>query len=287
MAIAKTMLFAVLIGLAVFCSAQKKSKSGNSVNLAETISVRTDFNKYFDACNSSGCVVIFNNDQKQWITNDTVLMKTEKLPASTFKIINLLIALETGVIKDENELFKWNGEKDTVKYGFRPETYRDMTVKEAFEISVIWVFTELAQRIGRERYSYYLKVCNYGNQYLSEPGIDFWNFGELGISPINQVNFIRDLYEGDLPFSERNLEIVKRVMITEKAENYTIRAKTGWTREGGINTGWWVGKVETKQGVWFFATLLLQDRKYNSPTFGPCRKEITKSVFRELDIIED
>ena len=198
---------------------------------------------------------------------------------------NLLIALETGVINDENELFKWNGEKDTAKYGFRPETYRDMTVKEAFEISVIWVFTELAQRIGRERYSYYLKACNYGNQNLSEPDVDFWNFGELGISPIDHVIFIRNLYEGKLPFSARNMEIVKRVMITEQTENHTIKAKTGWTREGGFNTGWWVGYVETKQGVCFFATLLLQDRKYNSPTFGPCRKEITKAVFKELDVI--
>lgn len=127
-------------------------------------------------------------------------MKSGKLPTSTFKIINLLIAHETGVIKDENDLFNWNGEKDTVKYGFRPETYRDMTIKEAFEISAVWVFTILAQRIGRERYLDYLKACNYGNQNLSKPGIDFCNFGEFGISPLNQVNFIRDLYEGNLLF---------------------------------------------------------------------------------------
>jgi beta-lactamase class D len=268
-------IFLVLILLTIFCTA----------NNTDTLSVRTDFNNYLEACNVSGCIVIFDDNQKQWITNDSVLMRTEKLPASTFKILNLLIALETGVINDENELFKWNGEKDTAKYGFRPETYRDMTVKEAFEISVIWVFTELAQRIGRERYSYYLKACNYGNQNLSEPDVDFWNFGELGISPIDQVIFIRNLFEGKLPFSARNMEIAKRVMITEQTENHTIKAKTGWTREGGYNTGWWVGYVETKQGVWFFATLLLQDRKYNSSTFGTCRKEITKAVFKELDII--
>ncbi len=113
-----------------------------------------------------------------------------------------------------------------------------MTVKEAFEISSVWVFTELAQRIGRERYSYFLKTCNYGNQNLSEPGTDFWSFGQFCISLLNQVNFIRDLYDGNLPFSGRNMEIVKPVMITEKAENYTICAKTGWTREDGVNTGW-------------------------------------------------
>lgn len=278
MVLSKIFLVPILILLTAFCGANNK-------DFTDTLSVRTYFNKYFEACNVSGCILIFDNNQKQWITNDSVLMRTEKLPASTFKILNLLIALETGVINDENELFKWNGEKDTVKYGFRPETYRDMTVKEAFEISVIWVFTDLAQKIGRERYSYYLKACNYGNQKLTEQDVDFWNFGELGISPVHQVMFIRNLFEGKLPFSARNIEIVKRLMITEQTENHTIKAKTGWTRECGYNTGWWVGYVETKQGKWFFATLLLQDRKYNSPGFGPCRKEITKAVFKELDII--
>jgi beta-lactamase class D len=283
----KLIISAYLILFTVSVSFSQNAKSLRSGIVKELIVVNPGLSNYFNSCNVTGCILVFDNQKKQWITNDTVLMKSEKLPASTFKIINLLIALETGVIKDENELFKWNGEKDTVKYGFRPDTYRDMTVKEAFEISTVWVFIEMARRIGRERYLNYLNACNYGNQNLSEPGNDFWNFGELGISPLDQVNFIRDLYEGNLPFSERNMEIVKRVMITEKADNYVIRAKTGWTREGGINTGWWVGMVETKQGVWYFATLLLQDRKFNSPTFGPCRKEITKSVFKDLDVIED
>ena len=35
----------------------------------------------------------------------------------------------------------------------------------------------------------------------------------------------------------------------EKSENYVVRAKTGW--EGKY--GWYVGYVETKNDVWFFA----------------------------------
>jgi beta-lactamase class D len=287
MAFLKNLMIPVLIGFSVFCSANNKSKSERGNNFTDTLSVRSDFNKYFEACNGAGCIVIFDNNKKKWIVSDTILSKTEKLPASTFKIINLLIALETGVITDENEIVKWPGEIDTLKYGYRPEIYHDMTVKEAFDVSAGWVFVELAKKIGRENYRHFLQVCNYGNQNLSEPDVDFWNFGELGISPVNQVNFIRNLYEGKLPFSARNIEIVKRVMITEQTENHTIKAKTGWTRQGGFNTGWWVGIIETKQGVWFFATLLLQDGKYNSSNFGPCRKEITKAVFKELGVLKD
>lgn len=280
----------VLTGLFLSLVSAKFSQEiieGNSIPENEKLVIKPEFNKFFSECGVQGCILIFDNNQKQWITNDTVLLKSEKLPASTFKIMNLLIALETGVIKDENEVFKWKGEMDTVKYGFRPETYRNMTVMEAFEFSSVWVFTEIAEKIGREIYSHYFKLCNYGNNNLSEPDTDFWNFGPFGISPLNQVQFIRNLYEGNLPFSIQNMETVKQVMLTEKTDNYAIHAKTGWTREGGVNTGWWVGYIETGEGVWFFTTLLLQDRKYNSPTFGPCRKEITKSVFRESGIIKD
>lgn len=280
------LFLALVLVSGIFVRASEK-KSGAGIESNRTLSVNPEFKHFFDECNVQGSIVIFDNNKKEWIVSDTVLSKTEHLPASTFKIINLLIALETGVIKDENELFHWSGEMDTVKYGYRPETYRDMTVKEAFEISAVWVFIKIAQRIGRERYIYYLDACNYGSSDLTEPGIDFWNFGQFGISPVNQVNFIRNMYEEKLPFSNRNLEIVKRVMKTEQKENYTIFAKTGWTREGGINTGWWTGFVESKQGVWFFSTLLLQDRKYNSPSFGPCRKEITKSVLSQLGIIKN
>lgn len=281
----KILFLTIFAGIPYLCLPNNLSGEFLPNVFTDSLLINNSLNRFFEDCNVKGCIVIFDNNQKQWITNDTILMNTENLPASSFKIMNLLIAFETGVIKDENELFKWNGEKDTVKYGFRPETYRDMTVKEAFEISSVWVFAQMAEKIGRERYRGYFNLCNYGNNNLSEPGTDFWNFGPFGISPLNQVQFIRNLYEGNLPFSERNMETVKSVMITEKTDNYTIHAKTGWTREGGINTGWWVGYIENGNGVWFFATLLLQDRKYNSPSFGPCRKEITKQVFKELGIL--
>jgi beta-lactamase class D len=255
--------------------------------LSETdrISVNQNFKKYFDSCSVDGSVIIYDNQEKQWILSDTVGSKLETLPASTFKIINLLIALETKTIVDENEMVKWVGHTDTLKYGYRPEIYKDMTVKEAFEVSAGWVYIELAKKIGRQNYKKYLSDCDYGNLDLSQEDPDFWNYGNFAISPINQVEFIRKLYEEKLPFSKRNIEILKRVMIAEQNENYTIYAKTGWTRDNKINTGWWVGYIENKKGVYFFATRLLQNRKFNRDDFGACRKEITKKVPRDLNVI--
>lgn len=161
-----------------------------------------------------------------------------------------------------------------------------MSVKKAFEISAGWVFVELAKKIGKENYKKYLTLCNYGNLNLSQQDDDFWNFGGFAISPINQVAFIKKLYEEKLPFSKRNIEIAKKVMIAEQNDEYTIGSKTGWTRDNGINTGWWVGYLENKGDVYFFATRLLQDRKLNGSNSGSCRKEITKSVFKELNILK-
>lgn len=39
--------------------------------------------------------------------SDSVESSVQKVPASTFKIANLLIALETGVIEDELDIVKW------------------------------------------------------------------------------------------------------------------------------------------------------------------------------------
>lgn len=270
----------------ISCSANRRAKQNIlGLNNDNTL-VQEDFKKYFDKCSVEGSIAIFDQNNQKWILSDTVDIKKETLPASTFKIINLLIALETKTIADENELIKWVGKTDTVKYGYRPEIYHDMTVKEAFEVSAVWVFIELAKKVGKENYKKYLVICNYGNQNLSQSDDDFWNFGGFAISPINQVTFMKNLYEEKLPFSKRNIEIIKRVMVTEQNNNFLIRAKTGWTRENNINTGWWIGYIDNNSGVYFFATRLLQDRKYNRDDFGSCRKDITKQVFRDLKIIE-
>lgn len=268
------------------CSSNKQADGESNNSEENNISVRDDFQSYFDSCRADGSIAIYEIESQKWIVSDTIGLEIETLPASTFKIINLLIALETNTIKDENEIVKWVGSTDTVKYGYRPEIYHDMPVKEAFELSAGWVFVELAKKIGKDTYKKYLTESKYGNNNWTQTEADFWNFGDFAISPKNQVEFLHALYEEKLPFSKRNIDIVKRVMITEQTEEYTIRAKTGWTRENNINTGWWTGYIETKKGTYIFATRLLQDRKMNRSDFGSCRKEITKIVFKDLGIIE-
>lgn len=279
---------ALLIGICFLdsCMPTKRVTDHSFSRSDEKILIRPDFGKYFSNCQVEGSTLIYDNTNKTWICSDMEDAKTENLPASTFKIVNLLIALETKVIKDENDIVKWPGQTDTVKYGYRPDIYHDMSVKEAFKVSAGWVFVELAKKIGKEKYKEYLSLAKYGNLNLSHADDDFWNFGAFKISPINQVDFLRRLYNEELPFSKENQQIVKNVMVTEQTDSYIIHSKTGWTKENDINTGWWVGYIERNNKAYFFATRLLQDRKLNLSNFGNCRKDITRAIFKELKIMD-
>jgi len=239
----------------------------------------------FDDCQIKGSTTIYNYNTKKWITSDSNDNRLASLPASTFKILNTLIILETGIIGDENEIIKWPGITDTTKYGYRPDIYHDMSLKEAFKVSAGWVYIELAKKVGKERYRDYLKRCSYGNGDVSIPDPDFWNYGNFRISPINQIETLKGVYEETLPFSKRSFQILKQIMIEEKTPLYTLRAKTGWTRDGGKDTGWWVGYIEKKDNVYFFATRLVKERTTINPNFNKCRKNITKEILRSLKIL--
>jgi beta-lactamase class D len=244
-----------------------------------------DLKTPFRDCQAAGSTTVYDYKRARWIFSDSADAHVETLPASTFKVINLLIALQTGTIRDENEVVKWVGSTDTVRYGYRPDIYRDLTVKEAFELSAGWVFVELAKRIGRDTYRHYLARAGYGNGQLSEADPDFWNIGAFGISPVNQINFLKAVYENKALFSRRNLAILKRVMCVPAAGKGILRAKTGWTRDGGRDVGWWVGYVEHQENTYFFATRLVKSRQSLNPGFGECRKEITRRILRQLDAL--
>lgn len=67
---------------------------------------RPDFEKHYRAANVSGAFVLYDLKNDSHLVYNRARVETPFVPASTFKILNALIALETGVIKDENEIFK-------------------------------------------------------------------------------------------------------------------------------------------------------------------------------------
>lgn len=250
-----------------------------------TLCGQTNLEKPFEDCDIQGSITVYDYNSKKWISSNIRDSQVGSLPASTFKVINTLIALESGVIADEDAIIEWPGTTDTLKYGYRPNIYHDMSMKEAFQLSAGWAYIELAKKIGKDQYKELLIESNYGNADVSNADPDFWNFGNLSISPVNQIEILIGVYEETLPFSQRSFQILKEIMVEEQKADYILRAKTGWTRESGKDTGWWIGYIERMENVYFFATRLIKDRSLHNPHFGECRKEITKTVLRDLNII--
>jgi beta-lactamase class D len=182
-------------------------------------------------------------------TNDYLIIASDKdrsgeakLPASTFKIPNSLIALETGVVGDpDKDVFKWDG----VTRSIEPWN-KDHTLRSAIAASAVPVYQEIARRIGPERMQKYVDLFEYGNRDIGG-GIDqFWLTGNLRIDPMQQVDFVDRLRRGVLPVSKRSQDLVRDILPVTKVGDATIRAKSGLlgAELGKPSLGWMVGWVE-------------------------------------------
>lgn len=200
--------------------------------------------RHFDARGLVGTFVLFDPYANRWQVLDEARSRQGFLPASTFKIANALIGLETGAIDDENEVFRWDGRPKP-----RQAWERDHTLESGMRESVVWMFQEVARRTGRARMRDWLARFGYGNRDIAG-GIDlFWLQGALRISAVEQVEFLRRLEEGRLTVSPRSRRLVREAILVETTPRYTLRAKTGTADRSNGAVGWWIGWVEKRGRV--------------------------------------
>lgn len=245
---------------------------------------KIEFKKYFDEYNVIGTFVLYDSNNKKFTRYNPERAKKQFIPASTFKIANTLIGLETGVLPDENYVFKWNGESRFLK-----DWEKDLNVRDAFQASCVPCYQELARNIGEARMFQWVKKLNYGNKDISG-GIDqFWLTGNLRISADQEVKFLRKLYKNDLPVSKSNQEKVKKIMLRAENSRYKIYGKTGWQFEDNEKTGkrhsigWFVGFLEQNENVYFFALNVETDDTQEN--FVSSRVAITENILKELKLL--
>ncbi|GAK48984.1 beta-lactamase [Candidatus Moduliflexus flocculans] len=210
-----------------------------------------DLAKLFQERTVVGTIVISSFDGKTTYIHNDSRAEERFLPASTFKIPNTLIALEEGIIADEKEIIAWDGQDK----GWN-EWNKDQSLETAFPLSCVWFYQELAKRVGNERYIRHLQQIHYGNEQTGSDVTTFWLEGDLRISALEQIDFLKKVSAGELPYTPAHLAILKQLMIVEQTPEYIIRAKTGWATRVTPQIGWYVGYVEAKGTVWFFATNL-------------------------------
>ncbi|MBN1647434.1 MAG: class D beta-lactamase [Spirochaetales bacterium] len=222
------------------------------------------------------CVLIENAENGEKHVFNGARSRQAFLPASTFKILNTLIALKEGAVKNESEIIKWDG----TDKGF-PEWNRDQNILSAFPASCVWFYQELAKRIGDRTYRRYLEKLHYGNGKTGKPFDTFWLSGDLRITPQEQLGFIRNIYYEKYDFSSHSYEVLKKLMIIERTDTWTLRAKTGMTMRVSPQIAWYVGYLETADDVWLFVCNFELTQRGDERF----RRELVMQAFRELGII--
>lgn len=243
---------------------------------AQTIIERPDLGTIFEKYQVFGTFVLKDIQTGRVVVFDRRRSERRYAPASTFKILNSLIALETGAARDDNEI---------LPYGGRPQLFkiweRDMNMREAVQASSIPIYQELARRVGLERYQEWLRRMHYGNGQTGIALETFWLDGTLLISAAEQAEFVALLARGKLPFSSRSLAIVRDLLLLEQGSRHTLYAKTGWVMSGTPQIGWCVGWVERERRICAFALNI----DVTSARDAQMRIPVAKALLSKLDAL--
>ena len=225
-----------------------------SVNLFSScspnnVTIEDSFKKYFDSNHVTGTFALFDNGQGHFtIYNLSRYKDSAYTPASTFKIVNSLIGLQIGRIENEKMIIKWDGIKR-----WNEDWNKDLTMEEAFKVSCVPYYQEVARRIGKDTMQFWLDSLKYGNHKIGNRVDSFWLDNSLKITPDEQLGLVKKLYFSQLPFTKTTTDIVKKVMVHENNSNYILAYKTGWGfRENGNSIGWIVGWIEENKHPYFF-----------------------------------
>jgi beta-lactamase class D len=243
-----------------------------------------DLSRFFQGV--EGTFVFLDPQTGHTVCHNPGRARSRFLPASTYKIPNTLIALETGVASGPDFPLAWDSTVAPHQPWWPAVWTRDHTLRTALPNSVVWYYQELARRIGSARMQGYVDQFEYGNRDISG-GIDqFWLTGGLRISPAEQVAFLRRFYVGELGVSERTTRIAKDLLVLEETPTYRLSGKTGWAGLGDSSApqiGWLVGYLERDGRVHFFATNI--DIKTRED--AAARLSITKAILRDRGLLSD
>lgn len=252
--------------------------SSCSVNKAK---IDNSLKKYFEEKNVEGCFTMLNNADGQITVYNMALDTVRFTPASTFKIVNSLIGLQTGVITNEQMVIKWDSLPRS-----NTDWNRDMDMKEAFKVSCLPYYQEVAKRVGTDTMKLWLDSISYGNKNIAGPIDSFWLNNQLKISPDEQLGLLKKLYFDQLPFRKSVQQTVRNVMLQENNNLYKLSYKTGTGYDEEKNKiGWLVGWIEENRHVYFFVTFVRSpDPSIDIKTL---RLDITKDILKNYGFLKE
>ncbi len=271
------------IMLLLSCNTEKVPTKSSTHTTTPLEKYTSEFQFILDSAKLTGSILIYDIKDNAYFSNDFDQARIGKLPASTFKIPNSIIGIESGIVQSDSTLFKWDGQTRSIK-----NWNQDLIFRDAFKYSCVPCYQELARKIGAQKMSAYVAKLDYGNMKFDTSNIDmFWLEGASRISQFQQLDFLKRLYNAELPISKRTEKIVKNMMRLEENEHFALSGKTGWSISDGQNNAWFVGWLETKPKTYLFAVNIDPSEEFDMSKFPKIRMEITMEAFHQMQIIPD
>ena len=186
-----------------------------------------------------------------------------------------LFSLDAGAVADEFQVFKWDGVKRT----FAGHN-QDQTLRSAMRYSTLWVYEGFARQIGEPKARAYLRSIDYGNADPATSKGAYWVDGNLRISALEQVAFLRKLssqcpaVQGGAPAAGERPDGQAGDVGLDPARQDRL----------GRRYGWWVGWVESNEGAVFFALNIDTPRRTEDL---PKREQIVRAVLESMNLLSE
>lgn len=223
--------------------------------------------------NYEGSFVLYDSVGKTWKIYGLARAQKRVAPGSTYKIYAALHGLEEGVISPEESEMEWDGRSCPFD-----EWEQDQDLASAMKNSVNWYFQRIDADLGAGSVRKFLKKIHYGNGAVGRDLALYWTDQTLKISPVEQVELFRKLYEHMLPFSDENMDAVIDALYLGESDTGTLYGKTGTGQVDHKNVnGWFTGCLETSGNVYYFAVNI----QSNEGASGSRAAEIARKILEE------
>ncbi|SDY06155.1 class D beta-lactamase [Hymenobacter psychrophilus] len=241
-----------------------------------------DFGPLFRAQGLDGSLLLYDETAGQFTAYNAARCRQRFLPASTFKIPNTLLALQTGALRDTADICRWDGTTRSIA-----AWNQDMPFARALRVSAVPCYQQLARRIGVAAYQQWLPKLGYPGMVVTPATLDtFWLDGDSRISQFEQIDFLRRLQAETLPIAKRHQQAVKQLLILRKTPTATLYGKTGWRfrSAGNPDNGWLVGWLARADGrrIFFALNAEPQNGQPADARFGPARQLIVEAALAEV-----
>ncbi len=222
-----------------------------------------DLSSYFK--DYEGCFILYDTLNDSYFVWNEDMARERVSPYSTYKIAIALNGLENGIITTDNSYMSWDG----TSYPFE-EWETDHDLNSAMKNSVNWYFQNIDRNFTMGEISDFLKRIDYGNRSVGYDKENYWLENSLKISPLEQVQFLKGIYNNEYNFDENN---INAVLNSIKLSN-NLYGKTG---TGMINnkttSGWFIGMNDR----YIFAVRITGDN-----ATGTIAYEITKNILLKM-----